>query len=230
MNTTDSPLPTQIRSYPLLTTWACLLGVLTLSIVIPQVQAAEPVSLFDGKTFTSWEGDTAKTFRIEDGEIVGGSLTAKVPRNEFLASEKSYGDFELRLKYKLEGTEGFVNAGVQVRSERIPEHHEMIGYQADIGQGYDGALYDESRRNKMLAQPAPEVLAKALKKGEWNDYRIRCEGPRIQLWLNGIQTVDYTETQKDIPLTGKIALQIHGGGVAEIRYKDIVLEELVTKD
>lgn len=226
MNTTNSPLATQIRSFPLLTTCACLL---TLSIVIPQVQAAEPVSLFDGKTFTGWEGDTAKTFRIEDGQIVAGSLTAKVPRNEFLASEKSYGDFELRLKYKLEGTEGFVNAGVQVRSERIPEHHEMIGYQADIGQGYDGALYDESRRNKMLAQPAPEVLAKALKKGEWNDYRIRCEGPRIQLWLNGIQTVDYTEIQKDIPLTGKIALQIHGGGVAEIRYKDIVLEELVTK-
>jgi hypothetical protein len=229
MNTSNSPSATKIHSYRRIKTWACLLGVSTFSIVIPQVQAAEPVPLFDGKTFNGWEGDTAKTFRIEDGQIVAGSLTAKVPRNEFLASNKSYGDFELRLKYKLEGTEGFVNAGVQVRSERIPGHHEMIGYQADIGQGYDGALYDESRRNKMLAQPAPDVLAKALKKGGWNDYRIRCEGPRIQLWLNGIQTVDYTETQKDIPLTGKIALQIHGGGVAEIRYKDIVLEELVTK-
>ena len=26
-----------------------------------------------------------------------------------------------------------------------------------------------------------------------NDYRIRCEGSRIQLWINGYQTVDYQE-------------------------------------
>jgi len=56
------------------------------------------------------------------------------------------------------------------------------------------ALCDESRRKKMLAQPTPDVLAKAQKPlGEWNDYRIRAEGNRIQIWLNGVQTVDYTE-------------------------------------
>ena len=47
-------------------------------------RAAEPVSLFDGKTFAGWEGDTEKTWRIEDGAIVGGSLDSTVPRNEFL--------------------------------------------------------------------------------------------------------------------------------------------------
>jgi hypothetical protein len=34
----------------------------------------KPVSLFDGKTFAGWEGDTEKTWRIEEGCIVGGTL------------------------------------------------------------------------------------------------------------------------------------------------------------
>lgn len=190
------------------------------------VHGADPVSLFDGKSFAGWEGDTAKTWRIEDGAITGGSLEKTVPRNEFLCSKKSYKDFELRLKYKLTGTEGFVNGGVQIRSQRIPNHHEMIGYQADLGQGFDGALYDESRRNKILAAPSKEDLPKIVKRDEWNDYRIRCEGKRIQLWLNGVKTVDFTETDEKIPLDGIIGLQIHGGCKAVVRFKDIVIEDL----
>lgn len=187
---------------------------------------AAPVPLFDGKTFDGWEGDTEKTWRIEDGALVGGSLTEKVPRNEFLATRKSYKDFELTLKFKLTGTEGQINAGVQIRSQRIPDHFEMIGYQADLGEQYYGALYDESRRKKVLAAPAPEVIAKALKLHEWNEYRIRCEGRRIQLWINGVKTVDYTEPDESIEQSGRIAVQIHGGGKAEVRYKDIAIEEL----
>jgi hypothetical protein len=187
---------------------------------------AAPVPLFDGKSFEGWDGDTAKTWRIEDGALVGGSMAEKVPHNEFLATKKSYANFELRLQFKLTGSEGMINGGVQFRSERIPDHFEMIGYQADMGEGYYGCLYDESRRKKVLASPAPEVIAKALKLNEWNDYRIRCEGKHIQLWVNGVQTVDYTEPDDTIVQSGRIAVQIHGGGKAEARYKDLIIEEL----
>ncbi len=190
--------------------------------------SATPIPIFDGKTFTGWEGDTAKTWRIEDGALVGGSLTEKVPHNEFLATTKQYGNFELRLKFKLTGTDGQINAGVQFRSQRIADHFEMIGYQADLGEGYYGSLYDESRRKKILVAADKEALAKVLKLNEWNDYRIRCEGRHIQLWINDVQTVDYTEPDEAIEQTGYIAVQIHGGGKAEARYKDIVIEELTT--
>ena len=190
------------------------------------VHAAPPERLFDGKTFAGWEGDTAKTWRIVDGALVGGSLIEKVAHNEFLATTKSYGNFELRLKFRLVGKEGFINAGVQFRSRRIPGHYEMIGYQADLGEGYYGSLYDESRRNKVLVAADKAKLAPVLKLGEWNDYRIRCEGPRVQLWINGVQTVDYTETDDTVDRIGKIALQIHGDGMAEASYKDIVVEAL----
>lgn len=189
--------------------------------------AADPVPLFDGRTFTGWEGSTSSVWRIEDGALVAGSLEKKQEKNDFLATTKSYANFDLTLKWKLEGTEGFVNGGVQFRTRRIPNHHEVSGYQADLGKGYDGALYDESRRKKMLAQPSPEVLEKARKPlGEWNDYRIRAEGPRIQIWLNGIQTVDYTETEPGIDMTGIIAVQIHGNATSIVRYKDLRIEEL----
>lgn len=187
--------------------------------------AAEPVTLFDGKTFTNWEGDQ-KVFRLEDGAIVGGQLKEKIPRNEFLASTKEYKNFDLRLKFKVIGDDK-ANAGIQFRSRRIPNHYEMIGYQADLGNGYWGGLYDESRRKKMLAgQDKQDEVLKVLKRGEWNDYRIRAEGKHIQLWINGVQSVDYTEPDDAIEQNGFIALQIHSGNPTEAWYKDIVIEEL----
>lgn len=191
------------------------------------VHAGEPVSLFDGKTFTGWEGNL-DMFRIEDGAIVGGTLQEKIPHNEFLCTTKEYGDFELRLKFKVVG-EG-VNAGIQFRTKRIPDHHEVIGFQADIGRTKErscwGSLYDESRRRRMLASPDEATVAKAAKPDDWNDYVIRAEGPHIQLWLNGVPTVDYTETEEGIDRTGIIAVQIHGGPPSEAWYKDIVIREL----
>jgi hypothetical protein len=201
---------------PLLTALLCLPGSLR----------AEPKPLFDGKTLTGWEGDTAKTWRVEDGAIVGGSLTEKVPRNEFLCTTASFGDFELKVRFKLLGDRDQANGGVQIRTKRIPNHHEVIGYQADIGQQYWGALYDESRRAKVLAGPDKETLAKIVKYDDWNDYVIRCEGPRVRLWLNGTLTVDYTEKDDTVERSGIIGLQIHGGAKAKVYYKDILIEEL----
>lgn len=182
------------------------------------------VSLFDGKSLKGWEGNL-EVFRVEDGAIVGGTLKEAIPRNEFLCTTREYSDFELRLRVKLLGDPKTANAGIQIRSRRIPDHHEMIGYQADMGQHYWGCLYDESRRAKILAAPDPEELARILKPNDWNDYRIRCVGKRVQLWINGHQTVDYTEPDDSIEQTGLIGLQIHSGPPSEARYKDIVLEE-----
>jgi hypothetical protein len=204
-----------------------VLSLLVLFFLTTAALAAEkPVSLFDGKTFTGWEGDTEKTWKIEDGCIVGGSLEQQVPRNEFLCTTKSYENFELKVTFKLTGDKAKGNAGVQFRTKRIPKHHEVSGYQADVGQDYWGALYDESRRNKVLAKPAKDVIEKLVKYDDWNEYVIRAEGPRIKLWLNGTLTVDYTEADEKIERSGIIGLQIHGGAKAKVYYKNITITEL----
>lgn len=187
----------------------------------------KPARLFDGKTFRGWEGDTVKTWQIRDGALVGGSLTETVPHNDFLCTTRPYANFIMRVKFKLLGTEGFINTGVQFRSKRLTKPaYEMTGYQADLGKGYWASLYDESRRNKTLIAPDSMLIKKILKPNDWNDYEIRAENRRIRLYLNGKQTVDYTEPDASIPQEGLIGLQIHGGGKAEVHYKDIVLEEL----
>ena len=184
-------------------------------------------SIFNGKSLEGWEGKE-DWFRVEDEAIVAGTQKKKIPNNEFLCTTKEYGDFELKLKAKLVG-EGD-NAGIQIRSKRIENHHEMIGYQCDMGMMNErpiwGSLYDESRRRKFLAHGDEAKVKAAFREDGWNEFRILCKGKRIQIWLNDVQTVDYTEEDNEIPQSGKIGLQIHSGKPAEAMYKDIQIREL----
>ena len=202
------------------------LGMVFVCLWMPVLQAEETArELFDGKTLEGWEG-SEEHFRVEDGAIVGGKSDSPTPQNQFLVFKEEFGDFELTLEFKLLGEK--TNSGIQLRSQRIPDHHEMQGYQADLGPGYWGALYDESRRNKVLQGPPEALIAEALKPGEWNTYHISCRGPRIQLWINGKKTVDYTEEDEAIPTVGHIALQIHSGPPGEAWFRNIRLRGLMS--
>ena len=200
----------------------------------PSSSASQPVTtepgfepLFDGKSFEGWDGDTARTWRIVEGAIVGGSLDERVPHNEFLATTREFGDFVVKVQFKLLGSDGLINAGVQVRSQRVPGHYEMVGYQLDLGDpAWWGSLYDESRRDKVLAQSDMTVVSRVLRRGDWNEYEIRCEGRRIVAAINGAQTIDYTEPDASIPQRGRIALQVHGGGKAQVWYRHIRVRTL----
>ena len=201
-----------------------------LLLAMPMIVLAEEdgfTPLFDGKSLAGWEGNE-NMFRVHEGAIVAGSRTEKIPHNEFLCTKADFGDFELRLEARLVGKGD--NAGVQFRSKRVPNHHEVSGYQCDIGRMGDkpiwGWLYDESRRNKFLAQADAEKLAQVVKADGFNELVIRCQGPRVQIWVNGLQTVDYTEKDEAIARTGIIGLQIHGGEPAEAAYRNIRIKKL----
>jgi len=186
--------------------------------------------IFNGKTFDGWEfRNNEQWFRIEDGAIVGGTLEEPIPRNEFIVSKKEYGDFTLRIECKAIGKG--CNGGVQFRSFRHPTDsgspNEMLGYQADMTDdaAYWGALYDESRRNRFLVTPPRELVDPIFRPNDWNEYEIVCKSNNIKLFLNGTLTVDYTETDVDIPARGFIGLQIHGGAPSETWYRNIRIEE-----
>jgi hypothetical protein len=186
-------------------------------------------TLFDGRSLTGWEGDN-NVWRVRDGIIVGGSTNGNA-RNEFLTTTRIYTNFILRLEYKLVGTEGFVNGGVQFCSVRTKEPpNEMTGYQADIGAGHSGCLYDESRRNKFLVRAGDDQIKRLENPGDWNRYEVRCAGPGIQIFLNGEKTVEYTESDAAIPQNGLIGLQIHGGCKAEISFRNLSIEEISSYD
>ena len=188
--------------------------------------AAEPpveegfVALFNGKDLTGWEGDK-QLWKAVDGKIVGDSPGIK--KNQFLATEKTYSNFELRLDFKLHN--GVGNTGVQFRSKRDPASSEVSGYQADVGEKYWGCLYDEHRRNKVLVQ-APVDLEKSLKKDDWNSYVIRAVGDHIILKVNGVTTVDYHEPDSQIARFGMIAVQVHSGGPLKVEFRNLRIKEL----
>jgi hypothetical protein len=185
------------------------------------------VRLFDGKTFKGWDGDTLNTWRIENGTLVGGFMDKDVPYNDFICTTRNYANFILKLKVKLKGNKGFINSGIQFRSQRLKNPaHEMTGYQADYGENYWGTLYDESRRNKTIAGQDAKITQKYIKLNDWNDYELRAENRRIRIYINGKQTTDYTEPDLAIPQSGLIGLQIHGGGAAQVAFKDIYIQEL----
>jgi poly(3-hydroxybutyrate) depolymerase len=183
------------------------------------VETAGFVPLFNGKDLAGWEGDTS-IWSVRDGKLVGTSPGLK--HNDFLWTEREYGDFLLKATFRM--TDGAGNSGIQFRSDRLPPH-EMIGYQADLGQNYWGCLYDESRRRRVLAQ-ASETALKELHKTRWNQYEIRAMGPMIRLALNSKRSVEFTETDADIKREGKVAVQVHAGGPMEIAFKDVWIQPL----
>lgn len=187
-------------------------------------ERASAIRLFDGKSFEGWEGDL-QWFRITDGAIVAGDLTKPIPQNEFLATTREFADFELRVQVRLRHRT--TNGGIQFRSHRVPNSREMAGYQADAADGYWGGIYDESRRGTFLGtRTDPAKVSAMVNPLGWNTYRIRCEGPRVRLWLNGILTSDFTETDPSVPKKGFIAVQVHAGQATEIEYKHIEITEL----
>jgi hypothetical protein len=176
--------------------------------------------LFNGKNLDEWDADAPTVWEVRDGAIIGRAQG--LAHNEFLRTKSNYSDFTLKLQIRLINGKG--NSGVQFRSKPVPNSHGVSGYQADAGDKYWGALYDESRRNKILASPKPEFLEK-FDPAAWHSYAITAKGNRIRLEMDGVTTVEYEEKEPGIPQTGIIALQVHGGPHAmEVWFKDLMIK------
>jgi hypothetical protein len=201
----------------------------TLSIHATMAQSTvKAVSLFDGKTLTGWKTvDPAhsKLWFVKDSVIRSGDGLNKIPDNTYLHTTNEYGDFEFRCLFRLSGDPktGMINSGIQYRS--ILEGSKIIGYQADIGNGFWGDLYDEHRREKLVSGDL-SILKRILNEDGWNSYIIRCKGNHHELYINGVKTCDYVEKDTKIPQKGVIAVQIHSGGVAQVEFRDLTITEL----
>jgi len=191
-----------------------------LSAIPAQLVSAE-VSLFDGQSLKGWKGKT-DLWSVKDGAIVGSTRPNGASSNTFLIHEKPFEDFVLTLEFKLLGG----NSGVQFRSSQVekPEDHAVAGYQADMGEGWYGSLYDERRRG-MLAESNKEWTSRFQKKDDWNRYEIHAIGNRITLRLNGLTTAEYVEKDDSVARKGIIALQLHGGEPMEVHFRNIRIAE-----
>lgn len=186
-----------------------------------QQSGAKTISLFDEQTLKGWKfvtPDDKKLWSVVNGIIVCNNDGEYLRSNSFLHTENEYQDFEFRCLFRLSGDSGFINSGIQYRSKLTKGN--VTGYQADIGNGYWGDLYDEHRRGTLLKGDTA-ILQHLLFEDGWNSYIIRVRGKHHELYINGIKTADYVEKDPSIPSKGFIALQIHGGGIAKVEFKKI---------
>jgi Domain of Unknown Function (DUF1080) len=213
---------------------------ITLSIA-SATRADREVKIFNGKDFKGWtkRGGVA-TYTVEDGVIVGRS--APNTENTFLCTDKEFGDFTLELDFKIDAKNNF-NSGVQIRSHSRPEgkpenkKERVYGYQVEIDTNADrawtgGIYYEGGSKDRgagwLNGLAENEAAQKQRRLGEWNHFKIVCEGRNIKTWLNGVPAADFTDKDdKAFARKGFIALQVHGVGdlkkTREVRWKNLKL-------
>jgi len=180
---------------------------------VPMAATADNIQgFFNGKDLTGWDGNT-NLWSVENGEIVGKSAGLK--NNEFLKNALLLGDFRLVLKVKLVPNKE--NSGVQLRSA-IEPGGAVRGYQADIGEGWWGKLYEEHGRALLWDKSGESHV----KRDDWNTYEIVAVGTKIKTAINGKLCVDLDDPQG--ARQGITAFQLHAGGPMEVRFKDFKVE------
>lgn len=185
---------------------------------VPILANAENIQgMFNGKDLTGWIADP-KLWRVEDGTIAGH--TSGIKHNDWIKSEFLLKDFHFTCQVKLADNAG--NSGIQFRSE-IMDNGEVKGYQADIGVGWWGKLYEEHGRALMWKESGE----KHVKKGDWNTYEIIADGSKIITKINGNVCVDMDDPQGE--RQGIIAFQLHAGGATDVYFKDIQVTLLNAK-
>ncbi|MFK8114372.1 MAG: PVC-type heme-binding CxxCH protein [Rubripirellula sp.] len=168
-------------------------------------------TIFNGKNLSGWSG-TDGLWSVEKGELVG--RTNGLKRNEWIVSDLSVDNFHLTLDVKLVNNEG--NSGIQFRSHA--KDGKVSGYQADIGKGWWGKLYEEHGRALLWDKSGEQHV----KLGDWNTYEIVAEHDRIRTFINGQLCVDLNDPKG--ANSGIIAFQLHSGGKTEVRYRNIKLD------
>jgi len=181
------------------------------------------ISLFNGRDLSGWKNNGREKWITENGTIYCESTANKYG---YLTTEKTYKDFDLRLKFKSEA-EG--NSGVFLRSKitgNKPETGPDIeGMQVEVDPSigkHTGGLYESGGRG-LVMQPTAEN-EKALKPGQWNDLEVSAHGNHIVTRLNGTIISDFTDPQPKFT-EGVIGLQIHTAGGVKMRWKDIFIRE-----
>lgn len=199
-------------------------------------------NMFNGKDLTGWtQRNGTATYVVENGTIKG--TTTEGSPNSFLCSDKLYSDFELQFEVMVHDS---LNSGCQIRSQtKDTPTGRVNGPQVEIeaGPAEAGYVYGEATGGGWLTPDDRRKPTDAMKNGEWNHFRIKADGPRIQTWINGQQIEDLNlieDLKKNPKLDGKefveqykegfIGLQVHGikkgTGPYWVKWRNIKIREL----
>lgn len=175
------------------------------------------ISLFDGRTLTGWRAsENPSTFRVENGEIVVYGPRAHLFYDGPVMNHE-FTDFELKADVM---TKPGANSGIFIRTTFQPTGFPSQGYEVQV----NNSQSDWRRTGSLYAV---QDVREAGRDNEWFTIHTIVRGRRVQIMVDGRQTVDYTEPAgSPTRLTGgTIALQGHDPA-SEVHYKNIVIRPL----
>jgi type 1 glutamine amidotransferase len=204
------------------------------------------VRLFNGTDLSGWEGDR-RIWSIRDGAITGETTSdVRVSENNFLLWKDEVEDFELRLKFKLEGG----NSGIYYRARQRPtgqnKGEALVGTQADISADgrWTGVIMEYTLR-EVLAERGERVLISTngvrrivgalgdpaqllavVKTNDWNDYTVVAQGGRVTLQINGMAMSELDDRDPKRLVRGRLGLQVHTGPPMRVQFKDVFFRRL----
>ena len=217
-------------------------------------EAAKPpegfVALFDGRTLDGWQGDR-RVWSVRDGAITGQTTSeTRLRENNFLIWKDQVEDFELRLKFRLEGG----NSGIYYRARKRPEggkaRDPLIGTQADfdasgrwtgvimeyllrgvLAERGQKVVIDEKGKKRIAGSVGdPARLLKAINIKAWNDYAMTAQGGRVILKINGVTMCELDDRDPRRIVRGCLAVQTHVGRPMRVQFKDIFFRNLTASE
>jgi hypothetical protein len=214
------------RSLPVLLRAGFLAG--TLLMAVAPARSDGPISLYNGRDLSDWHVESGK---LEAWQATKEGISCVKPGGGYLATDAEYGDFTLRLEYRLLTAGG--NSGVGLRFPRG-------GWPSTDGMEIQLIDEDPTRHpdlkpvhaNGSIYSFVPPKARAAKPVGEWTRLQIRCRGPRLRVRLNGVEVQDVDLSKQTAPGKGKlplsqrprrglIGLQSHGDPV-EFRQIEIL--------
>jgi hypothetical protein len=203
------------------------------------------VSLFNGKDLAGWRGDP-NVWSVKDGTITGQTTAAAaVKENNFLIWKDEVEDFELRVKFRMEGGNSGIYYRCRQRPPREAKGEALVGTQADLSaDGYwTGEIMEHTLRGE-LAKRGEKVtidekgnrqvvgslsdakkLLEAVKLSEWNDYLVLARGGHVTLTINGVPMSELDDKDPKRLIRGWLGLQVHVGGPMRVQFKDVYLRK-----
>jgi hypothetical protein len=209
--------------------------------IVTRAQQPNFVSLFNGKDLSGWKvpaGDNGH-WKVVDG-VIDYDAESEATGDKSLWSERTYGDFVLRVDWRIKATpyvnpnvpiiryDGTHKKGADGKEIRlsVPDSDSGILLRGTsraqvniwcwpIGSGeVYGYRMDEKMPAAVRAGVTPSKNADH-NVGEWNTYEITVRGNKLTVVLNG-QTVISSAELPDLPANGPVGLQHHGSKKGDV--------------
>jgi hypothetical protein len=178
--------------------------------------------LLKGSALDGWKAAPGGSWMLKDG-VLRGENAASDARHGILLSEKDYGDFTIRLKFR--SPKG--NSGFYFRAEPVAGAVSVHGFQAEVCDNQDtGGLYETGGRAwvvhepKTLLQKPNDPASSIYKPGEWTDMWVSAHGNRLTVHINGVKTADLIDEKQTRP-SGRLGFQLHGSQDMAVEFKNI---------